>query len=55
MKFIQILSFDNSYKSISKFYPEATFISGGLSKWCGAGGLEIRFFSSPKWIKTIYE
>ena len=27
------LSFDNSYNSISEFYPEATFISGGLSKW----------------------
>ena len=32
------LSFDNDYKSISKYYPENTFISGGLSKWCGAGG-----------------
>ena len=32
------LTFDQNYLSISKFYPEGTFISGGLSKWCGAGG-----------------
>ena len=24
--------------SIARFYPEGTIISGGLSKWCGAGG-----------------
>ena len=41
------LSFDNSYKSISKFYPESTFISGGLSKWCGAGGWRLGFFAVP--------
>jgi len=26
--------------SISRFYPEGTIISSGLSKWCGADGLE---------------
>ncbi len=41
------LSFDNSYKSISKFYPEFTFISGGLSKWCGAGGWRLGFLAVP--------
>ena len=42
------LSFDGSYKSISEFYPEYTFISGGLSKWCGAGGWRLGFLAVPK-------
>ena len=37
------LTFDKNYLSISKFYPEGTFISGGLSKWCGAGGWRLVF------------
>ncbi len=41
------LTFDKKYFSISKFYPEGTFISGGLSKWCGAGGWRLGFFASP--------
>ena len=45
------LSFDNSYKSISKFYPESTFISGGLSKWCGAGGWRLGFLAVPSGMK----
>ena len=42
------LSFDNRYHSISTFYPELTFISGGLSKWCGAGGWRLGFLAVPK-------
>ena len=41
------LTFNNSYSSISKFYPEGTFVSGGLSKWCGAGGWRLGFFAVP--------
>ncbi len=41
------LTFDKNYRSISKFYPEGTFISGGLSKWCGAGGWRLGFFAVP--------
>ncbi len=51
------LTFCNKYDSISKFYPEGTFISGGLSKWCGAGGWRVGFFAVPKklskFLKTI--
>ena len=51
------LTFCNKYESISKFYPEGTFISGGLSKWCGAGGWRVGFFAVPtklsKFLKTI--
>ena len=42
------LTFSNEYKSISKFYPELTFITGGLSKWCGAGGWRLGFLAVPK-------
>jgi aspartate aminotransferase len=42
------LTFKDSYESISTYYPEATFISGGLSKWCGAGGWRIGFFAVPE-------
>ena len=49
------LSFDNSYKSISKFYPEATFISGGLSKWCGAGGWRLGFLAVPEGLKNFMQ
>ena len=42
------MTFDEDYSSISKFYPEATFISGGLSKWCGAGGWRLGFFAVPE-------
>ena len=49
------LSFDNDYKSISKFYPENTFISGGLSKWCGAGGWRVGFFAVPNQLSELLE
>ena len=42
------LKFDGNYDSISKYYPSGTVITGGLSKWCGAGGWRIGFFAAPK-------
>ena len=42
------LTFSNEYNSISKYYPELTFITGGLSKWCGAGGWRLGFLAVPK-------
>ena len=47
------LSFDNNYNSISKFYPNSTFISGGLSKWCGAGGWRLGFLAVPNKLKEF--
>lgn len=32
------LNHNNQHVSIAEFYPEGTFITTGLSKWCGAGG-----------------
>tara|TARA_B100000767_G_scaffold248167_1_gene248890 strand:- start:222 stop:1457 length:1236 start_codon:yes stop_codon:yes gene_type:complete len=42
------LTFKDSYESICTYYPEATFVSGGLSKWCGAGGWRLGFFAVPE-------
>ena len=47
------LSFNSNYKSISEFYPEFTFISGGLSKWCGAGGWRLGFLAVPNGSKEF--
>jgi len=33
--------------SVARFYPEGTIISGGLSKWCGAGGWRLGVFAIP--------
>ncbi len=49
------LTFCNKYESISQYYPERTFISGGLSKWCGAGGWRVGFFAVPDKLSTLLE
>jgi len=49
------LTFCNKYESISQYYPEKTFISGGLSKWCGAGGWRVGFFAAPNQLSELLE
>ena len=49
------LTFCNKYESISAYYPEKTFISGGLSKWCGAGGWRVGFFAVPNKLSKLLE
>ena len=49
------LKFDRKYESISKFYPEGTCITGGLSKWCGAGGWRLGFFAAPKQLNLLMD
>jgi len=41
------LSFKGDHCSIASYYPEGTIISGGLSKWCGAGGWRLGTFTFP--------
>ncbi|WP_026362377.1 pyridoxal phosphate-dependent aminotransferase [Geopsychrobacter electrodiphilus] len=41
------LQFDGGHRSIARYYPEGTIISGGLSKWCGAGGWRLGTFVAP--------
>jgi len=49
------LTFNKKYESISKYYKEGTFVSGGLSKWCGAGGWRLGFFAVPKKLSNFLE
>ncbi len=42
------LHHDGKHVSIARFYPEGTIISGGLSKWCGAGGWRLGTFLFPR-------
>lgn len=41
--------------SIARFYPEGTLISGGLSKWCGAGGWRLGTFTFPHSLRWLLE
>lgn len=47
--------YDGRHESISRWYPEGTIISSGLSKWCGAGGWRLGTFTFPqelRWLLT---
>jgi aspartate aminotransferase len=41
-------TFDKSHSSLVTLYPEGTIFSGGLSKWCGAGGWRLGLFVIPE-------
>jgi aspartate aminotransferase len=41
------LDHEGKHISISRFYPEGTILSSGLSKWCGAGGWRLGVFLFP--------
>lgn len=41
--------------SIARYYPEGTILSGGLSKWCGAGGWRLGTFTFPKSLRWLLD
>lgn len=41
--------------SISRYYPEGTIVSSGLSKWCGAGGWRVGTFIFPKALRWLLD
>lgn len=43
-----MLDHKGDHHSICTHYPEGTIISGGLSKWCGAGGWRLGALAFPK-------
>ena len=47
------LDFTGNYQSIAHFYPEGTIVSGGLSKWCGAGGWRLGTMIFPQNLSLI--
>lgn len=49
------LHHSDTHLSLSKYYPEGTIVSGGLSKWCGAGGWRMGFWLFPPsmgWLRS---
>jgi len=49
------LDFNGTHTSIARFYPEGTIISGGLSKWCGAGGWRLGTFTFPNSLRSLID
>lgn len=49
------LHFDGAHRSIGNHYPEGTIVSGGLSKWCGAGGWRLGTFMFPKAMRWLLD
>jgi aspartate aminotransferase len=48
------LHFRGQHVSVARYYPEGTIVSGGLSKWCGAGGWRLGVFVFPhslRWLR----
>lgn len=41
--------------SISRWYPEGTIVSSGLSKWCGAGGWRLGTFTFPQQLRWLLQ
>ncbi len=41
--------------SIARYYPSGTIVSGGLSKWCGAGGWRLGTFTFPPSLRWLLE
>lgn len=41
--------------SVAEMYPEGTIISGGLSKWCGAGGWRLGTFLFPPQLRWLLD
>lgn len=41
------------HRSLAHYYPEGTIITGGLSKWCGAGGWRLGTMVLPKGLDEL--
>ncbi len=49
------LHHEGTHVSIAHFYPEGTIISGGMSKWCGAGGWRLGTFTFPPSLRWLLD
>lgn len=49
------LHHEGNHRSIASYYPEGTIISGGLSKWCGAGGWRLGTFTFPRGLRWLQD
>lgn len=46
---------EGAHTSLAKYYPQGTVISGGLSKWCGAGGWRLGTFTFPEGMEHVVD
>ncbi|MEZ4453814.1 MAG: aminotransferase class I/II-fold pyridoxal phosphate-dependent enzyme [Nannocystaceae bacterium] len=49
------LRFTGEHRSIARHLPQGTIVSGGLSKWCGAGGWRLGTFAAPPSLGWLIE
>ncbi len=49
------LHHEGQHVSIARSYPEGTIVSGGLSKWCGAGGWRLGTFIFPRSLRWLLD
>jgi len=49
------LHYEGKHQSIVPLYPEGTIFSGGLSKWCGAGGWRLGVFVFPPDLRWLLD
>lgn len=50
-----LLNHKGEHVSIAQYYPEGTIVSGGLSKWCGAGGWRLGTFTFPEKLRWLLD
>lgn len=43
-----MLHHQGQHRSLARYYPEGTLVTGGLSKWCGAGGWRLGVMHVPE-------
>jgi aspartate aminotransferase len=49
------LHYEGRHVSVARYYPEGTIVSGGLSKWCGAGGWRLGAFVFPPSLRWLLD
>ncbi len=49
------LHHQGEHASVVPLYPEGTIFSGGLSKWCGAGGWRLGLFVFPECLRWLLD
>lgn len=48
-----MLHHQGEHRSLARYYPEGTLVTGGLSKWCGAGGWRLGVMHVPESLAAI--
>lgn len=49
------LQFNGTYHTMAQWYPQGTIITGGLSKWCGAGGWRLGTAAFPEALSPLLQ